>query len=210
MTLAAVFLLLLGIAGMAPVTPASAKPWTSPQSTATPSQPANAGAQAPTASQSSSSQQQPPKPPPKKIHHKKPPASDCTQAVSPANSSSPAPASDGVKPATATDPKSCPPSKVIVRQGGTAEPTVQLGGGPAGDEATQKRNVVNQLLGLTDANLKKIAGRQLAPNEQDTVTQIQQFSDQSRTARDAGDLERARVLAWKAELLSEDLVNPPK
>jgi hypothetical protein len=87
---------------------------------------------------------------------------------------------------------------------------VQLGGGPAGDEATQKRNVVNQLLGLTDANLKRIAGRQLAPNEQDTVTQIQQFSDQSRAARDAGDLERARVLAWKAELLSEDLVNPPK
>jgi len=209
MTLAAIFLLLSGIAGMAPVTPASVKLWTSPQSTSAPQQPASPGAQAPAASQSSSPQE-PTKPPPKKIHHKKPPASDCTPAVSPANSSSPAPASDGPKSAPATDPKNCPPSKVIVRQGGTAEPTVQLGGGPAGDEATQKRNVVNQLLGLTDANLKRIAGRQLAPNEQDTVTQIQQFSDQSRAARDAGDLELARVLAWKAELLSEDLVNPPK
>jgi hypothetical protein len=66
------------------------------------------------------------------------------------------------------------------------------------------------MLGSTDANLKKIAGRQLAPAEQDTVAQIGQFKVQSRTALDAGDLERARVLAWKAELLSEDLVNPKK
>jgi hypothetical protein len=214
MTLAAI--LLLGIAGMAPAPagPFSAQPWTSPQATSTPSQPANAGAQTPAAGQSSSSPQESPKPAPKKIHHKKLVASDCVKAASPANSQSasspgPDPTSDTRKQTTSAA-NNCPPSKVIVRQGGTDASNVQLAGGPGGDEATQKRNVVNQLLGLTEANLKKIEGRQLAPNEQDTVTQIHQFSDQSHAALDAGDLERARVLAWKAELLSEDLVNPKK
>jgi hypothetical protein len=70
--------------------------------------------------------------------------------------------------------------------------------------------VVNQMLGSTDANLRRIAGRQLAPAEQDAVAQIGQFKTQSRAALEAGDLERARVLAWKAELLSEDLANPKK
>jgi hypothetical protein len=40
------------------------------------------------------------------------------------------------------------------------------------------------------------------------VTQIHQFMDQSKTAVKDGDLERARTLAWKAQLLSEELVKP--
>jgi hypothetical protein len=61
-----------------------------------------------------------------------------------------------------------------------------------------------------DANLKKIAGRQLDSNQQDMVTQIRQFMSQAKEAIDAGDLERARTLAWKAQLLSEELVKPEK
>jgi hypothetical protein len=85
-----------------------------------------------------------------------------------------------------------------------------LAGGPKADQAGQKRDTINQLLGVTDQNLKKTAAMQLSPNQQDTVTQTRQFIDQSKTAMAEGDLERARTLAWKAELLSEDLVKPEK
>jgi hypothetical protein len=61
-----------------------------------------------------------------------------------------------------------------------------------------------------DENLKKLAGRQLDSNQQKMVTQVHQFIDQSKTASDDGDMERARTLAWKAQLLSDELVNPPK
>jgi len=46
--------------------------------------------------------------------------------------------------------------------------------------------------------------------QQDTVSQIRQFMDQSKEALAGGDMERAHTLAWKAQLLSEDLVKPPK
>jgi len=64
------------------------------------------------------------------------------------------------------------------------------------------------MLGTTEANLKKVAGRQLTPNEQDMVNQARQFMEQAKAAVAAGDLERARTLAWKAQLLSEELVKP--
>jgi hypothetical protein len=66
------------------------------------------------------------------------------------------------------------------------------------------------MLGATEMNLKKITGTQLTANQQDMVKQIHQFMDQSKSAVSTGDLERARTLAWKAQLLSEELVNPQK
>ncbi len=110
-------------------------------------------------------------------------------------------------PTTSQTPKNCPPGKIIVRHGGTAEPSIQLAGG---DQAAQKRNETNQMLGSTDANLKKISAIQLSADQQDTVSQIQQFVVESKAALAAGDLERGHTLAWKAQLLSEDLVNPQK
>lgn len=106
-------------------------------------------------------------------------------------------------------PSPCPPPKVVVRQGGTSEPSIQLAGGPA-DQTAHQRDVANQILGSADANLKKIAGHQLSANQQDMVNQIRQFMGQSKAAINAGDLERARTLAWKAEVLSEELVKPEK
>jgi outer membrane biosynthesis protein TonB len=107
-------------------------------------------------------------------------------------------------------PKKCPPSITVVRQGGAKEPSIQLAGGPGGDAASQKRNAANQMLGSAEANLKQISAIQLNPAQQDTVTQIRQFVDQSKAALASGDLERGQTLAWKAKLLSDDLLKPQK
>ena len=225
MSLAAIFLLSTsGMATAAPYPAGAGNPvnlvnaWAFPQAAAAPSQqPASGSSQAPAAGQNSASPKEATKSPARKPRHKKPAAPDCVSAPTGAEASNPsnagsaeAAASDNSKQETTPTQKNCPPTKIIVRQGGTAEPTIQLAGGPGGDQAVQQRNAVNQMLGSTEANLKKIEGRTLAAGEQDTVTQIHQFSDQSRAALDAGDLERARTLAWKAETLSEDLASPKK
>jgi hypothetical protein len=85
-----------------------------------------------------------------------------------------------------------------------------LAGGTASDQTAHQRDTANQMLESAEANLKKIAGRQLTSNQQDMVNQIRQFMGQSKTSSEAGDLERARTLAWKAKLLSEELVKPEK
>jgi hypothetical protein len=64
------------------------------------------------------------------------------------------------------------------------------------------------MLGSTEENLKKIAGRQLSSDQQDMVNQIRQFMEQSKKAVGDGDPERARTLAWKAQVLSEELIKP--
>jgi hypothetical protein len=108
----------------------------------------------------------------------------------------------------APDPKDCPPPKRIVRHGGTSEPSIQLAGGPNDSQAVHERDVVNQLLGVTENNLKKVASKQLNSTQQDTLSQARAFVQQSRSAIADGDLDRARTLAWKAETLSEDLIKP--
>jgi hypothetical protein len=93
-----------------------------------------------------------------------------------------------------------------VHNGGSSEPSIQLVGG---DNPHQSDTAV-QLLGETEANLKKIYAGQLTSSQQETVSQIHQFMDQSKTAVAAGDAERARTLALKAQMLSEELIKPPK
>jgi hypothetical protein len=63
-------------------------------------------------------------------------------------------------------------------------------------------------MAATEENLKKIEGRQLSPSQQEMVSQIKQFREQSKTAAAAGDLDRAHNLAMKAHLLSDELVKP--
>ena len=101
----------------------------------------------------------------------------------------------------------CPP-KVVVRQGGTSETTVQLTGGAAGAQKSEAQATAGPMIDATEENLKKLSVRQLSSTEQDTVTQIRQYITQSKTAVAAGDMERARTLAWKAQTLSDDLVKP--
>lgn len=141
------------------------------------------------------------------------PATACDPAPASAAGSNPAtgspqPGSARSSPATEA-PKNCPPEKTIVRQGGVAEQSIQLAGGSAGDQA-QKRDAASKMLAATEQNLNKLTGRQLSNAERESVIQIRQFVEQSRTAMTAGNLERAQTLAWKAKLLSEDLIDPKK
>lgn len=114
-------------------------------------------------------------------------------------------------PSVATTPtsKDCPPPKIVVRQGGSKDPSIQLAGGNA-DHAAQQRDSINQLLGQTDQNLKKAEETQLSDSQQEVVTQTRQYVVQSKAAMANGDFERARTLAWKAQLLSQDLVKLEK
>ncbi len=107
--------------------------------------------------------------------------------------------------ATALPP--CPPPKKVVRNGGSDEPAVQLTGGTPAEQSVHQRST-EELTFATEENLKRIAGRQLSPGQQEMVNQINQFLDQSKTAVAAGDLERGHNLALKAHLLSDELVKP--
>jgi hypothetical protein len=72
-------------------------------------------------------------------------------------------------------------------------------------QAQHQRETVNQLLATTDANLKKISGRQLTPAQQSMLGQINAYVRQSKAASDTGDVSRAHTLAFKAHLLSDEL-----
>jgi hypothetical protein len=98
------------------------------------------------------------------------------------------------------------PSKVVVPNGGTSDPNVQLAPSLTRQQAANQRQDTNQLLASTESNLKAIADSQLKSSQQDVVKQIEQYVAQAKEATKAGDLERAHNLALKAQLLSEELV----
>jgi len=126
----------------------------------------------------------------------------------PPQSGSPAPDSTGSAPANPAPAKPCPPPKKVVRNGGSSEPAIQLLPETSTAQQSEQQRAIDQLLAATEENLKKIAGHQLTASQQDTVSQIKQFIEQSKKAAAAGDMERARNLAEKAKLLSEELVKP--
>jgi hypothetical protein len=97
------------------------------------------------------------------------------------------------------------PTKTVVRNGGAADPTVDLSPGLSPQQASNQAESTNQLLASSDANLKKIAGRQLSASQQDTVKQIKSYMEQANAANKDGDVQRAHNLAVKANLLSADL-----
>jgi hypothetical protein len=102
----------------------------------------------------------------------------------------------------------CPPAKVIVHDGGTSEPTVQLTRDAAIGPASPQAGKTDQLLGSTEENLKKLSGHQLSASQKEMVSQIRQYMEQSKTATASGDVERGRSLALKANLLSQELAKP--
>ena len=67
---------------------------------------------------------------------------------------------------------------------------------------------IRRKIDKSDILFPQITGRQLTPGQQDIVTQIKEFMDQSKSAIAAGDSERGHNLAEKAHLLSEDLLKP--
>lgn len=97
-----------------------------------------------------------------------------------------------------------------MREGGITEQSIQLAGGSSSDDAKRKRDAINGMLKATAENLKTAAAQQLSAPEQSSVSQIRQFVEQSNRALEAEDLQRAQTLAWKAKVLSDDLVSPKK
>jgi hypothetical protein len=106
------------------------------------------------------------------------------------------PSGSGAKPGS---------EKVVVRNGGTSDPTVQLSPKLSDDQASQKRDTTNDLLTATDTKLKEASGRQLSSAQQDNVAQIRSYIQQAKAATTEGDLDRAHNLAFKAHLLSDEL-----
>lgn len=115
----------------------------------------------------------------------------------------------GTEPATSTKEAQvanpCPPGKKVVPNGGLKEPNVQLKGGTDAEQASHQRSA-DQLKTAIEENLKKIEGRHLNASQQEMVTQVKRFMEQSKTAIAAGDAERGHSLAMKARLLSDELV----
>ena len=181
------------------------------QNQSTPSSAPSAATPPTTAPERTSSGKTPPRTGKQRRHKKRVASSNC--ANSPATGSQAAtgatPSSSAPPPTAGNAAANCPPSKVIVQQGGTSDSSIQLAGGAGGTKSPQRDNA-NQMLAATEANLKKISGQQLNANQQDMVTQIREFMQQSKAAVADGDLERARTLAWKAQLLSDELVKPPQ
>ena len=102
------------------------------------------------------------------------------------------------------------PAKVIVRNGSTTEPKVQISPTMNQQQAVQQRQNTSQLLAVTEANLKKISGQSLTAERKNIVDQIRDYMEQANAADKAGDMQRAQNLASKARLLSDDLVKPAK
>ncbi len=72
-------------------------------------------------------------------------------------------------------------------------------------QAKRESSETNKQLEAADANLKKIAGRELSPSQQDTVKQIKNYMEQAKAAAADEDVQRAYNLAVKANLLSAEL-----
>lgn len=97
------------------------------------------------------------------------------------------------------------PKKVVVRQGGVPEPSAQVVTDMDPAEATRRRQDSERLLSLADENLKRLAGRALTEQQQDTVSQIDRYMTVARSALKEGDISRGHTLAAKANLLAADL-----
>ena len=102
------------------------------------------------------------------------------------------------------------PTKTVVRNGSTPDPTVSISPDVSNQEASRQLDNTNRLLASADANLKQIANRQLSTAQEDTVKQIKVYMEQARTAAKNGEVQRAYTLANKANMLSADLAAPPQ
>jgi hypothetical protein len=141
-----------------------------------------------------------------------PPAAKPCPTVPPSTSATP---SDGKPPAKskkhrrpqpAVTDQAAGPTKKVVRNGSTSDPTVDISPGVSEQQASKQIETTNQLLAKTNENLKIVESRQLNAGQQDTVKQIHSYMDQSKAAAEGGDAQRAYTLANKARMLSGDLV----
>jgi hypothetical protein len=159
----------------------------------------------------------PPETPPEQGKPEPPSAPPQTPAPA-TQSENPQPDSTAKKPAAApkkrhrkrkptAQPESSP-AKTVVPNGSTTDPKAHIAPSITDAQASHQRQNTTQLLDSTDANLKKLVGHQLTSSQQDTMKQIQSYVEQAKVADAAGDLQMAHNLAFKARLLSDELVKP--
>lgn len=127
-------------------------------------------------------------------------------APAPAKSSSAKPAKKHKKTNKKAVPPADGPKKIVVRNGSTADPELEFSPGLPRGEASYQRQTTTQLLAGTEAKLKALSGQKLNANDQALVDQIRNFMDQAKAAVNAGDLQRGHTLAYKAHLLSNELM----
>ncbi|HEV2717103.1 MAG TPA: hypothetical protein VGU64_17695, partial [Terriglobales bacterium] len=108
--------------------------------------------------------------------------------------------------APSSGPASSGPKKRVIRRGSTTEPTIQFSPGLTQGQAVAQRQSTTQLLAGAESNLKKISNQQLIASQQESVNQIRKYMEQAKTADASGDLQRAHNLAFKARLLSDELL----
>jgi len=74
------------------------------------------------------------------------------------------------------------------------------------EEFAAARQETNQSLDIAEKNLAATRGKRLNASQTDLVSKIKGFLKDAREAAQAGDWARARNLAKKAQVLSEELV----
>jgi hypothetical protein len=74
-------------------------------------------------------------------------------------------------------------------------------------ESTAAQQETNQSLSVAEKNLAGTRGKNLNPTQSDLVSKIKGFLKDAREAAQAGDWSRARSLAKKAQVLSEELMS---
>lgn len=183
-------------------TPAQQEPQTAPaQQEAPKPEPESKPAEAP-------AQQAPPEQTPATGTQVQPAAPEAPATTKPATPKKKAPAKRRKKSTAAKSTKPVPdaPSKVVVKNGSTTEPTVKIAPKTTQEQAAKQKGQTNQLLAAAEANLRALAGKQLSASQQDMAEQVRQYVEQAKAADEAGDLQRAENLASKAQLLSAELV----
>ncbi len=169
--------------------------------------------------------------PPEPQDHAKPDQSDNTAPAAPPADSAGSTENPGQGPQPAVpeivNPKPGPPKKrsskkpgrkhpdrksngiVVVRNGGTSNSQGPISSGITVQQAPEQLKKTNSLLKATASNLQVISGKELNPSQQEMVKQIRSYMQQSKNAAVAGDVQGANNLAFKAHLLSEELVKHP-
>lgn len=98
------------------------------------------------------------------------------------------------------------PTRKIVRNGSTRDPELAFVPTLTDAQAERQRKDTERLLGLAENNLKQATLQSMTSSQQGTVDQIRTYMDQSKRAMSAGDVTRAHNLAFKAQLLSNELL----
>jgi hypothetical protein len=160
---------------------------------------------------------QPPQPPPANNHSTTPDNTSPQPPVRPPKAPvhsphtppthKPAPAGDKPQDPEVTKVTPPAPPRIVIQQGGANDPPSNASVTPllAHDDTAHNQASTAQLMDSTEANLGTIK-RQLSADEQSIVLQVRDYMKQSKQATTDGDLLRARNLALKAHLLSDELV----